>query len=278
MKSVIKSKKKCFVIMPFKRLYKGRYERIYEPAIEAAGLSPHLAGGAGVSTITEDIEKGIRNSHICFADISEDNPNVWYELGFAYACSKQVVMVCDRKKRPEKKLPFDISVKKVIFYPDVQSATNREQFQQDIIDDLTEKAAVAPINVAAPVVGGSAVASSQSQGGAEGRLPKELNVLDIHMFRRIAKTTIEHQRLASQESLQKIYSNPAEFFPSIRKLERNHLVSKKWDEISHDPDMGVPVMPESQRATLRPGKVMPVEYGLTPKGLACVQARPSLIE
>ena len=185
MKSVRKSKKKCFVIMPFKRLYKGRYERIYGPAIEAAELFPHLAGGAGVSTITEDIEKGIRNSHICFADISEDNPNVWYELGFAYACSKQVVMVCDRKKRPEKKLPFDISVKKVIFYPDVQSATNREQFQQDIIDDLMEKAAVAPINVVAPVAGGDAVASSQSQGSAGEQLPEGWDAMDRKVFKAI---------------------------------------------------------------------------------------------
>ena len=164
MKSVIKSKKKCFVIMPFKRLYKGRYGRIYAPAIEVAGLFPHLAGGAGVSTITEDIEKGIRNSHICFADISEDNPNVWYELGFAYACGKQVVMVCDRKNRPEKKLPFDISVKKVIFHPDVQSATNRAQFQQDIIDDLTEKAAIVPMSIAAPVGGMLSVAHSSDKG------------------------------------------------------------------------------------------------------------------
>ena len=178
--------KTCFVIMPFKRLYKGRYEWIYEPAIKAAGLSPHLAGGPGVSTITKDIEDGIRNSHICFADISEDNPNVWYELGFAYACGKQVVMVCDRKKRPGK-LPFDVSVKNVNFHPAVQSVANRKKFQQDITKDLTKKAVIAPINVVATVV-----------GGMEEQLPEGWEPMDRDVFKEILNWCAKYDSLKSE--------------------------------------------------------------------------------
>ena len=230
MKSVRKSKKKCFVIMPFNRFYERRYERIYEPAIEAAGLFPHLAGGAGVSTITEDIEKGIRNSHICFADISEDNPNVWYELGFAYACGKQVVMVCDRKKRPGK-LPFDVSVKNVNFHPAVQSVANRKIFQQDIIDDLMEKAAVAPINVAAPIVGGGAVASSQSQGGVRVRLPKGWEPMDRIVFKEILNWYAKHRSpkrevdFFGQKGLLSIGNNPIRVQNSIMKLMGEGLIT-----------------------------------------------------
>lgn len=42
-----------------------------------------------------------------------DNPNVWYELGYAYALGKDVVMFSDENR---KSFPFDISHKSIIPY------------------------------------------------------------------------------------------------------------------------------------------------------------------
>ena len=185
------TKKTCFVIMPFAAPYKERCKQTYAPAIEAAGLVPHLAGGPGVNVITEDIEKGIRASFLCFADISEDNPNVWYELGFAYACGKQVVMVCDKAKRPGQ-LPFDVSVKKVILYKSDYDSDEiaRNGFQQAITKDMQAKAA----KVVAPVVGGGAIASSQSQGGMGVQLPKGWEPMDRIVFKEILNWYAKHGR------------------------------------------------------------------------------------
>jgi hypothetical protein len=61
------------------------------------------------------IEKGIRQAAVCLADITADNPNVWYELGFAYAAGKPVVMVCS-EERTGKKYPFDIQHRSIISY------------------------------------------------------------------------------------------------------------------------------------------------------------------
>ena len=227
--------KTCFVIMPFKSLYKGRYERIYEPAIKAAGLSPHLAGGPGVSTITKDIEDGIRNSHICFADISEDNPNVWYELGFAYACDKQVVMVCDRKKRP-KKLPFDVSVKNVNFHPAVQSVANRKKFQQDITQDLTEKAAIVPMNVAATVV-----------GGTEEQLPEDWEPMDKKVFKAIMKyfhrysSPLKEKRYGIDQALLDVSDNPVRVMNSVDKLMQMGFITQAQVRETKDGYGGVSV-------------------------------------
>ena len=216
------TKKTCFVIMPFNRLYKGRYEQIYKPAIKAAGLSPHVAGGPGVSSITKDIEDGIRNSHLCFAEISENNPNVWYELGFAYACGKQVVMVCDEKKRP-KKLPFDVRVKNVNFHPDVQSVANRKKHQQDITEDLAKKAAIAPMNVVATVV-----------GGTEGQLPEGWEPMDRDVFKEILNWHAKN-RLAKRErdgfnekGLLNLSGNSVRVKNSIKKLMEKRLISEIW--------------------------------------------------
>jgi hypothetical protein len=63
----------------------------------------------------QDIDKGIRNSRLCFAEITTDNPNVWFELGYAIANQKEVVLVCskDRKTR----FPFDIQHRNINLYP-----------------------------------------------------------------------------------------------------------------------------------------------------------------
>src|SRR5580698_7444267 len=96
----------CFVIQPFDAgKFDKRYNDVYAHAIKDAGLEPYRVDkdpAAGVPI--EAIEEGIRTSAICLADITTDNPNVWYELGFAFASGRPVVMVCS-KERPDKKYP-----------------------------------------------------------------------------------------------------------------------------------------------------------------------------
>jgi hypothetical protein len=70
---------KCFVIQPFdKGKFDQRYEESYKLAIENGGLEPYrIDSDLAVRIPIEDIEKGIRSSALCFADITIDNPNVW---------------------------------------------------------------------------------------------------------------------------------------------------------------------------------------------------------
>ena len=105
----------CFVIQPFDDgKYDKRYEDIYKPAIEAAGLEAYRVDrDASVEVPIDAIEQGIRNAAVCLADITSDNPNVWYELGFAFASSRPVVMVCSGERI---KYPFDIQHRAIINY------------------------------------------------------------------------------------------------------------------------------------------------------------------
>jgi len=107
----------CFVIQPFDSgKYDKRFQDIYKPAIEAAGLEAYRVDyDPSVLIPIDSIEKGIQQATICLADISTDNPNVWYELGFAFASNKPVVMVCSHD-RPGGKYPFDIQHRSVIPY------------------------------------------------------------------------------------------------------------------------------------------------------------------
>lgn len=107
----------CFVIQPFDSgEFDKRFEDVIEPAIEAAGLKAYRVDrDPKVEVPIEAIETGIRNAAICLADITTDNPNVWYELGYAFAAARPVVMVC-LEKRASTGFPFDIQHRTVITY------------------------------------------------------------------------------------------------------------------------------------------------------------------
>lgn len=107
----------CFVIQPFDSgKFDKRFDDVYKPAIEAAGLEAYRVDrDPGVEVPIDGIEDGIRTATICLADITTDNPNVWYELGFAYDAGRPVVMVCS-KERPDKRYPFDIQHRTIIPY------------------------------------------------------------------------------------------------------------------------------------------------------------------
>ena len=107
----------CFVIQPFDSgKFDKRFDDIYKPSIEAAGLEAYRVDkDPGVSVPIDAIEDGIRHATICLADITADNPNVWYELGYAFAIGRPVVMVCS-EERTGKKYPFDIQHRTIIPY------------------------------------------------------------------------------------------------------------------------------------------------------------------
>ena len=107
---------KCFVIQPFDNgKFDKRFVDIFEPAIKKAEFEPYrIDKDLSVRIPIDEIEKGIAESAICFAEITTDNPNVWYELGFAFACNKDVIMVCSDERQG--KFPFDIQHRHIISY------------------------------------------------------------------------------------------------------------------------------------------------------------------
>jgi len=117
--------KKCFVVMPFGRKPlcdgSGRmydfdkvYRVIMQRAIRQAGLEPIRADERkGANIIHTDMFKDLRDQSVVLADLSLENPNVFYELGIRHVMSsKGTVLMC----RAESELPFDVKLSRVIFY------------------------------------------------------------------------------------------------------------------------------------------------------------------
>lgn len=130
--------KTCFVIQRFDGdIYDRRYRETFAPAIQKAGAKPVRADEVlGTKPVVEKIEQGLRTADIAFAEISEDNANVFLELGFALALGVPTVIVCDKGRRQY--LPFDIAHRPVLFY-----STNAQSDYERISVDVTKAAEAA---------------------------------------------------------------------------------------------------------------------------------------
>ena len=80
-------------MMPFAAPLGEYYSKIYEPAIEKAGLKAVRADDDifGTGKIIDQIWSGINSAKVLIAELTSRNPNVYYELGLAHALKKPVV-------------------------------------------------------------------------------------------------------------------------------------------------------------------------------------------
>jgi len=144
----------CFVIQPFDGgPYDKRYDDVFVPAIESTGLHPYRVDrDPSVSIPIDQIESGIRAAVICLADITEDNPNVWFELGYAIAARIDVILVCSKQRT--KPFPFDVQHRKIIRYS-TESSRDFEELKRGITERikalLTKLEKLADVNVSSPV-------------------------------------------------------------------------------------------------------------------------------
>lgn len=104
----------CFVVMQFTDEYNSLYNEVIKPTCELFGYSVVRADDFYTSgLIIEDITRSIRESTVVIADVTPNNANVFYEVGFAHGIGKPTILLSDRKRD---KLPFDISGFRTLFY------------------------------------------------------------------------------------------------------------------------------------------------------------------
>jgi len=118
--------KLCFVVMPIGSgeaydLYLNRYNNIIKPAVET-----YQRDGARVfdavradfisktGSITRSVIQHIYNADLVVADLTDLNPNVFYELGVRHALRNGTILVALRGTT----LPFDVDDLRTVFYWD----------------------------------------------------------------------------------------------------------------------------------------------------------------
>ena len=115
---VAKLPRRCFVIMPYDQRYDTLYDLVIEPALHSMGCEIfrldrlHRPG-----TVIQQIEEGIRAADFCIVVLDGFRPNVLYEMGYAQALLKPLVLVLQKGELENHgDVPFDISTLQRIDY------------------------------------------------------------------------------------------------------------------------------------------------------------------
>jgi hypothetical protein len=121
-------KPQAFVAMPFEEPFDTLYrEVIAEVAEKECGFEINRVDEiAGPGIILDDIRRQIETSHVIVADVTSLNPNVFYEIGYAHALGKPVIILVRRNgDESSQNLPFDIRGYRAIYYDDTIGGKRR---------------------------------------------------------------------------------------------------------------------------------------------------------
>jgi hypothetical protein len=119
--------------MPFSEERKEVYKYGIAPACQRAGFKAvRVDELKGHFNINRKIIEHIFSSNAVIAEITDKNPNVFYEMGVAHAIGNKTIMIAQNAKE----LPFDISNYRCIIYK--QSVDGLQQLQEEILESLQE--------------------------------------------------------------------------------------------------------------------------------------------
>lgn len=126
----------CFCVLPFNNDRLEIFDEIIKPTLEKKfGINVIRSGNIFKPNlnIMESIWTYINQAAFIIADLSDRNPNVFYELGICHTLGKPVVTLCDEKSYKDdynEKLPFDINSINTIFYKN--SAAGPQKLVEEI--------------------------------------------------------------------------------------------------------------------------------------------------
>lgn len=129
--------KLCFVIMPFTNKLNPIYENIIKPVLKDLKYKSLRADEIFTSKpIIDDIWINIKKAKFLIADLTDRNPNVFYELGLAHALSKEVILLTQDLND----IPFDLRHYRIIVYKDsISGADKLKETLKDFIIELDMK-------------------------------------------------------------------------------------------------------------------------------------------
>jgi hypothetical protein len=102
----------CFVIMPFSATascsedeWTQIFEHVFKPGIEAAGLDYECRrSDANRGNLISAIIRSLHEAHVVLADLTDQNPNVFYELGVRHTLKNRTILVAQNRQN----IPFDL--------------------------------------------------------------------------------------------------------------------------------------------------------------------------
>ncbi len=126
-----------FVVMPFADEFKPIFDECIKPAAAALKLSARRADDFfSKHQILHEIIQAIIGCKVVIADCTGRNANVFYEIGFAHAYDKPVIMLANKS---ETQIPFDLNQFRRIEYQVTMSGPRvlRDNIRKALLDVLS---------------------------------------------------------------------------------------------------------------------------------------------
>ena len=114
---------KIFVAMPFKDTLENVFYAIQQICDRNKYVVIRADLGRASRPIFNEIIESIVSSDVIIADVTENNPNVFLELGYSWAIGKEVLLIANQLDN----LPFDIRGHRIIPYGDPKNARRVEE-------------------------------------------------------------------------------------------------------------------------------------------------------
>ena len=194
--------KECFVIMPFLDDLRPVYERIISIS-QSNGFKCTRADVNSAGSITKRIFESISEADVVIADLTQSNPNVFYELGISHCVGKKTILISQ-----EHNIPFDIRNEYVIIYKnDFGGVTFLERELGRLLNYINE--------------------GNEIPNPAQLFLPKSLEEQKIIKLNELSKSTLLILAESRKVELEFVIRNP----PPMVAADQNHL-----QRLQHDID------------------------------------------
>lgn len=106
--------KYCFVMMPFTEKWSNRVWEKLKSIIECKSIRCDRADSLYGYNVLEDIWKAINEAELLVADVTNKNPNVFYEIGLSHSLGKRVILITQNIED----IPFDFRGYRHLVYED----------------------------------------------------------------------------------------------------------------------------------------------------------------
>jgi DNA-binding Lrp family transcriptional regulator len=103
----------CFVLLPFKDDFFELFEDFIKPVVEEAGFKCITGANLfGSHSIMRDVWNYILHCKFVIADLTERNPNVFYEVGISHTIGRETILI----SQSIDDVPFDLQHLRTILY------------------------------------------------------------------------------------------------------------------------------------------------------------------
>ncbi|BCU51792.1 hypothetical protein JCM2421_05640 [Staphylococcus auricularis] len=134
--------KKCFIACPIgdenskeRRNSDFLLDSIIKPVLESEFNIERSDLISSTNKITDEIIERLTNSELVIVDLSSQNPNVFYELGYRHALNRPTITIINKDEH----IPFDASAYRTIYYSELyKDVTNAKEQLKETIKTFTD--------------------------------------------------------------------------------------------------------------------------------------------